>query len=675
MESKIPRNIREQIAQLRAQLQHHNYLYHALDAPKITDTAYDCLFRELQELEATYPTLITPDSPTQRVGAEPLKEFGEVVHTLPMLSLGNVFGDGELGDFDRRVREGLEIEDITYSAEPKLDGLAISLRYEDGLLVRGATRGDGTHGEDVTQNIRTIRSIPLRLHGEAPQVLEARGEVIILKRDFAALNQHQREAGEKQFANPRNTAAGALRQLDPRITASRPLTFFGYGIGAVEGETPEHHSEIMQWLRTLGIPINPDLKVVKGVQGALAYYHTILERRMSLPYEIDGVVYKVDSLAQQRKLGFISRAPRWAIAHKFPAQEATTLLEDVEWQVGRSGALTPVARLRPVHVGGVTVSNATLHNQDEIERKGIHIGDIVTVRRAGDVIPEVVAVSHAGHPTHIRTIHQPDECPVCGSRVTRLEGQVVARCSGGLFCAAQRKEAIKHFASRRAMDIQGMGDKLVEQLIDQGLIQSSADLYHLAVDELAAMERMGERSATNLINALEQSKSPTLARFIFALGIREVGESTAQNLANHYRDLKALMETDVVELQEVEDVGPIVAESIHTFFQQPHNQEVISKLLASGIQIIPPTTPIEVSVSPLSGKLFVLTGTLSGMARDEARKRLQALGAKVVGSVSKKTDVVVAGEAAGSKLNRAQELGIEVWDEARLSEFLHEAGR
>jgi DNA ligase (NAD+) len=667
----IPKHIQKQAAELREQINYHNYRYYVLDNPVITDAEFDRLFRQLQALEAEYPELVTPDSPTQRVGAAPLKEFGEVRHEVPMLSLANAFSEEELDDFDRRVRERLGREQaVEYAAEPKLDGLAITLIYRDGVLQQAATRGDGTTGEDVTQNVRTIAAIPLRLLGkDYPRVLEVRGEVFMPKAGFEALNARQRQAGEKTFANPRNAAAGSLRQLDPRITASRPLTFFSYGVGKVEGgELPDRHSELMTRLRKLGMPISPELKVVKGAQGCLDYYHKLGARRAGLPYEIDGVVYKVDRIDLQEELGYVSRAPRWAIAHKFPAQEEMTVLQDVEWQVGRTGALTPVARLAPVHVAGVTVSNATLHNLDEIERKDVRIGDTVIVRRAGDVIPEVVSVVMAQRPKHTKAIHLPRKCPVCGSAVERPEGEAVARCSGGLYCSAQRKNAIRHFASRRAMDIEGLGEKLVDQLVDEDMVRSVADVYDLTVAQVAGLERMAEKSAQNLIDALDKSKHTTLARFLFALGIREVGEATAQNLAQYFGELKPLMHADAEALQDVPDVGPVVAEHIAHFFHEKHNRQVIDKLLAAGIRW-PKIEKVETAALPLAGKTVVLTGTLS-LPRDEVKEKLQALGAKVAGSVSKKTDLVIAGEAAGSKLAKAQELGIEIMDEAGLTALL-----
>jgi DNA ligase (NAD+) len=672
MSETTPAEVRERADQLREQINYHNYRYYVLDNPEIPDAEYDRLFRELQALEQHHPELITADSPTQRVGAQPAKELGEVKHLAPMLSLSNAFSDEELGDFDRRVRERLGVDHVTYTAEPKLDGLAMSLLYEDGRLVRGATRGDGTTGEDVTQNVRTIDAVPLKLRGTGwPRILEVRGEVYMPKAGFEALNRRQAKEGNKAFANPRNAAAGSLRQLDPRITAARPLTIFCYGTGYVEGgELPECHSRIMERLREWGLRVCPELKVVEGLEGCLEYYRDMGERRADLPYEIDGVVYKVDRLDQQAELGFVARAPRWAIAHKFPAQEEMTLLTEVEWQVGRTGALTPVARLEPVEVGGVTVSNATLHNMDEIERKDVHIGDTVIVRRAGDVIPEVVSVVESRRPSGARRPELPAHCPVCGSDVIRLEGEAVARCSGGLVCAAQRKEHIKHFASRRAMDIDGLGDKIVEQLVERELVKDPADLYSLTTEQLISLERMGQKSAENLCGAIEHSKNTTLARFLYALGIREVGEATAQALAGAFGDLDPLMEASEEQLLSVPDIGPVVAGHIHSFFRQEDNLRVIERLRSEGVSWEP--VPVaEQGAKPLEGQTFVLTGTLSTMTRNDAKARLQALGAKVAGSVSKNTDYVVAGEAAGSKLTKAQELGVDILDEDALAQLLN----
>ena len=657
--------------ELRQQLAYHNHRYYVLDDPAIPDAEYDRLFAQLQQLEAQYPELIIAESPTQRVGGAPLKGFAEVQHERPMLSLGNAFSDEELLDFDRRVRQGLGQDDIGYCVEPKLDGLAISIRYEDGVLVRAATRGDGATGEDVTANVRTIQSVPLRLYGEGfPAVLEVRGEVYMPREGFAALNARQRELGAKTFANPRNAAAGSLRQLDPRITATRPLSMYCYGVGVVAGYTlPDSHYATLQLLREWGLRVCPEIRLVQGAQACLNYYRMIGERRDSLPYDIDGVVYKVDSGVLQEQLGFVSRAPRWAIAHKFPAQEELTILEEVEWQVGRTGALTPVARLRPVAVGGVTVSNATLHNIDELQRKDVHIGDSVIVRRAGDVIPEVVGVVAERRPAGAIQPVLPVHCPVCGADVIRAEGESVARCSGGLYCPAQRKEALKHFASRKAMDIDGLGDKLIEQLVDNDCIHDPADIYRLNMEQLLTLERMGEKSAQNLLNAIAHSKQTSLPRFLFALGIREVGEATAATLARHFGTLVAIEQADEAALLQVADVGPVVASHIHGFFAQSHNREVIERLCSEGIHW-PDIEVLPVAEQPLAGQTFVLTGSMESLSRDEAKAALEALGAKVAGSVSKKTTVVVAGEAAGSKLAKAESLGIPVWDEAQLLELL-----
>ena len=665
--------IRKRIETLRKEINYHNYRYYVLDDPEITDAEFDRLMRELETLEAKHPELVTSDSPTQRVGAKPLKQFAEVRHEVPMLSLANAFSDGEVDDFDRRGRERLGVRELKYSVEPKLDGLAISLLYEDGVLSRGATRGDGTTGEDVTLNVRTIDTIPLRLLGKNyPSVLEVRGEVIITKAGFEALNEQQRKKNAKLFANPRNAAAGSLRQLDPRITATRPLSFYCYGTGKVsDASLPQTHSDIMQQLKDWGLLINPESRVVTGVKGCLEYYRYLQDKRDSLPYDIDGVVYKVDRLEQQKQLGFISRAPRWALAHKFPAQEEMTTLLGIDIQVGRTGALTPVARLEPVHVGGVTVSNATLHNQDEIERLDARIGDTVIVRRAGDVIPQIVGVVLTRRQGRPRRYHLPAACPVCGSPTVRLPSEAVTYCTGGLYCAAQRKQAIKHFASRRAMDIEGLGDKLVDQLVDENLVNDVADLYHLSVEHLAGLERMAEKSATNLVEAIEKSRTTTLARFIYALGIHDVGETTAQTLAVHFGTLKAIMQADEASLMAVPDVGPVVAKSIIEFFKQKHNQDVIGKLTKV---INWPEVKVKAATElPLLGKTFVLTGTLSHMTRDEAKAALQALGGKVTGSVSKKTDYVVVGENPGSKAEKAEALGVELLDESALQKLLKQS--
>jgi DNA ligase (NAD+) len=663
--------VERRIEDLREQLRLHNYHYYVLDAPLIPDAEYDRLFRELRQLEEQHPEFITEDSPTRRVGDQPLPGFEEVRHALRMLSLENVFSDEELADFDRRVRERLGTDkQVVYTAEPKLDGLAISLRYENGRLVQGATRGDGERGEDVTSNVRTIEAIPLRLLGKQyPALLEVRGEVFMPKAGFEKLNAEARKAGEKSFANPRNAAAGSLRQLDPRLTAKRPLSFYAYGLGQTDEPIAESHAAAMQELRKIGIPVSPELQRLDGIDECLDYYANILGRRDSLPYEIDGVVYKVDSFEAQSRLGFVSRAPRWAVAHKFPAQEELTVVEDIEFQVGRTGAVTPVARLKPVTVAGVTVSNATLHNMDEIERKDVRVGDTVIIRRAGDVIPEVVQVVPDRRPGDVKKPELPLTCPVCGSDILRVEGEAVARCSGGLYCSAQRREGIKHFASRKAMDIEGLGDKLVEQLDENGLVKTVADIYSLKAEDIAALERMGEKSAQNLIMALEKSKSTTLPRFLYALGIREVGEATARSLANHFLTLDAIEQADEDALQETPDVGPIVASHIASFFRQEHNIEVLQGLIDAGVHW-PAIEKPEEAAQPLDGKTFVLTGALS-RPRDQIKAQLEALGAKVAGSVSKKTDYVVAGEAAGSKLAKAQDLGIDILDEDQLQEMIN----
>ncbi|MDD5330856.1 MAG: NAD-dependent DNA ligase LigA [Sulfuricella sp.] len=661
---------------LREEIERHNYLYYVLDAPEIPDAEFDKLFRELERLEAENPPLATPDSPTQRVGAAPLTAFSQVTHRVPMLSLNNAFEDEEVAAFDRRAREGLRVEEIEYAVEPKFDGLAISLAYENGVLVQGATRGNGYTGEDVTSNLRTVKAIPLRLHVERPpRLLEVRGEVLILKKDFDRLNRQQRERGEKEFANPRNAAAGSLRQLDPRITASRPLTFFAYGLGSTEGvDLPPTQSGVMDFLETLRVPVSRERQVVRGLAGLLEYYAAIGARRAGLSYDIDGVVYKVNDLAWQDQLGFVARAPRFAVAHKFAAQEATTKLVGIDVQVGRTGTLTPVARLHPVFVGGVTVASATLHNQDEIDRKDVRVGDTVIVRRAGDVIPEVVGVvlKERPHPEPERfnILEKYPVCPVCGSHVIRLPDEAAVRCSGELVCPAQRKQAILHFASRRAMDIEGFGDKLVDQLVDKELIHSAADIYKLGMSALANLERMGEKSAGKVLAAIESSKKTTLARFIYALGIRNVGESTARDLARHFGGLDALMVADEEALQQVADVGPVVAQSIVQFFAEAHNREVIAQLVAAGIHWPKGAEGGHAAAGAASGKTFVLTGTLPNLTRDEAKEKIEASGGKVSGSVSAKTDYVVAGAEPGSKLARAQELGVAILDEAGLMELL-----
>ncbi len=664
--------IKDKIEKLRQTIHYHNHRYYVLDDPEISDARYDKLLAELARLEQLYPDLITSDSPTQRVGAAPLSEFGEVKHIVPMLSLANVFSDKEFEDFDNRLCEILDVDEIDYVAEPKLDGLAINLLYEKGLLVCGATRGDGYSGEDVTQNIRTIKTIPLKLQGGSwPDVLEVRGEVFMSKEGFEELNAKQREIGEKLFVNPRNAAAGSLRQLDSRVTATRPLGFYCYGWGSVGDMTPQKlHSEMMEILRSWGFPIQKEMEVVRGVKGGQDYYTELAAKRNEMPYEIDGIVYKVNRLDQQADLGFVAKAPRFAIARKFPPQEETTRLLAIDIQVGRTGALTPVARLEPVFVGGVTVTNATLHNEDEVLRKDIRVGDIVIVRRAGDVIPEIVGsiISQRDHDNP--PFAMPSHCPVCGSDVEKGAGETVSRCSGGLYCPRQIIEAVKHFASRRAMNIEGLGEKLVEQLVENRLLSDVADLYSLTVAQLVKLERMAEKSASNLIAALEKSKKTTLPRFLFAMGIREVGETTARNLADFYGSLTKIEQATVEELQEVPDIGPVVASHIVTFFQQPHNIEVIERLLAMGV-----TWPdIEVSGSsskPLSGKTFVITGTLKEFSRQQLKELLQNLGARVSGSVSKKTDYLIAGEKAGSKLEKAESIGIKILDEKSFLQIIN----
>lgn len=672
--STIPPETLKRAEQLRADISKYDYHYHVLDESIITDSEYDKLFRELVELEAKYPTIKTSDSPTQRVGAAPLKVFPEFIHVIPMLSLDNAFNDEEIKNFERRIRDRLKMpnEPIVYHCEPKLDGLAVTLIYKDGIFVTGATRGDGVVGEQITENLRTISHIPLKLSVKyPPKLLEVRGEVFMPLAGFAALNKRAKEKGEKIFANPRNAAAGSLRQLDSKITASRPLNFFAYAIAQLDGETKlvelKTQSKRLDFLKQLGFPVCPENSVVENTTGESSFYNKLLKKRDKLPYEIDGVVCKVDDLALQEQLGFVSRAPRWAIAHKFPAQEMLTELLDVEFQVGRTGALTPVARLKPVFVGGATVSNATLHNMDEIKRKDIRIGDTVVVRRAGDVIPEVVSSVLDRRPQNTKGIRLPKHCPICGNDVIREEGEAAARCMGGLTCPAQQKQSIWHFASRRAMNIDGLGDKIVDQLVDTGLIKTVADLYAIKVEDVMALERMGEKSAENLIQSIEKSKKTTFAKFLYALGIREVGEATAIALANHFPDLKTLMKTDEVQLQEIPDIGPVVAAHIYAFFNQESNQKVIKTLLESGIHW--PTTKISKNL-PLAGKTFVLTGSLNSLSRDEAKDKLVALGAKVSGSVSEKTSFVVVGDAPGSKLDKAESLGLELLNEAQLLALL-----
>jgi len=670
------RDARRRVHELREQIESHNYRYYVLDDPQVSDAQFDALMRELRELETTYPELADPDSPTQRVGGQASREFRAVVHAVPMLSLENAFSEQDILDFDRRARERLDVEQIVYSAEPKLDGLAVTLRYERGRLVQAATRGDGTRGEDVTPNVRAIRSVPIQLRGtRLPEVLEARGEVFMTRKSFEALNRRGLERGEKTFVNPRNAAAGSLRQLDPSITAQRTLDLFFYGIGAVAGWTPpSRHSAMLAALREFGLRTCPDIDVVEGAAGCLEYYARIGARRDALPYDIDGVVYKVDRIDWQRDLGFVARAPRWAVAHKFPAQEETTTVQDVRFYVGRTGALTPVAHVAPVFVGGVTVSNVTLHNMDEVLRKDVRVGDTVVVRRAGDVIPELVRVIPERRPADARVVELPRACPVCGSHVERVEGEAVARCSGSLVCAAQRLGALFHFASRRAMDVDGLGERLIAQLIESGRVTTPADLYTLTAEELAGLERMGPKSAANLVAALEGSKQTTLPRFLYALGIRDVGESTALALAEHFGDLDPLMVASLEDIQEVRDVGPVVAARVREFFDEERNRSVVAQLRAAGVAWPRIERSMAAGPGPLSGKVVVVTGTLTSMSREEAKEAARAAGATVTDSVSKKTSLLVVGAEAGSKLRKAQELGVMVVDEASFLQMLGRGG-
>lgn len=657
---------------LKQQLCRHEYLYHVLDTPEIPDVEYDRMMQELKELEAEHPEWVTADSPTQRVGATPLSAFKQVRHEIPMLSLDNVFDEESYLAFDKRVHDRLKnSSQVTFCCELKLDGLAVSLLYEQGELVQAATRGDGTTGENITANIRTIRAIPLRLQGDnIPERIEIRGEVFMTHRGFEKLNEDARRNGGKIFANPRNAAAGSLRQLDPRITTKRPLAFFCYGFGVLAGgELPASQYQCLIQFKNWGLPVSDKIALCQNSQQVLAYYHQIEQARLDLGFDIDGIVVKVDPLQQQEELGFVARAPRWATAFKFPAQEQMTLLHDVEFQVGRTGAITPVARLEPVQVAGVTVSNATLHNADEIERLGVRIGDAVVIRRAGDVIPQIVNVLTDRRPTDSREIIFPAHCPVCGSAIERIEGEAVIRCTGGLICAAQRKGALKHFVSRRAMDIEGMGDKIIDQLVDKEYVKTPADLYRLNLDILTRLERMGIKSAQNLLNALDKSKQATLAQFIYALGIREVGEATANNLATHYASLVSLMAADIESLKMVQDVGEVVAKHIINFFQEQHNQDVVNELI-NEIGISWPAIVVNKTDSPFTGKTMVLTGTLNHLTRDQLKDKLISLGAKVSASVSKKTDLVIAGEAAGSKLIKANELGIKIVSEDELMTLL-----
>ena len=665
-------SLQKQIDTLRHDLRRYEYEYHVLDNPTIPDAEYDRLFHQLKALEAAHPELITADSPTQRVGAKPLSGFAQIRHEIPMLSLDNAFSDEEFYAFVKRIEDRLIRlpEPLTFCCEPKLDGLAVSILYVNGVLTQAATRGDGTTGEDITANIRTIRNIPLQLLMDNPPArLEVRGEVFMPHAGFERLNQLALEKGEKTFANPRNAAAGSLRQLDPKITSKRPLVLNAYSIGIAEGvDLPNTHYDRLQWLKSIGIPVNPEIRLCNGTDEVLDFYRDIQNKRSSLGYDIDGTVLKINDIALQEKLGFISKAPRWAIAYKFPAQEELTRLNDVEFQVGRTGAITPVAKLEPVFVAGVTVSNATLHNGDEIERLDIAIGDTVVIRRAGDVIPQIIGVLHDRRPADARPIIFPKTCPVCDSAIVRIEGEAVARCTGGLFCAAQRKEALKHFVSRKAMDIDGVGGKLIEQLVDRELVHTPADLFKLDLTTLTRLERMGTKSAENALASLEKAKNTTLARFIFALGIREVGEATALNLANHFKTLEALQNADLEALQQVPDVGEVVANRILAFWHEPHNVAVVNDLIAQGVHWETVETK-EVTENHFKGKTVVLTGTLTQMGRNEAKALLQDMGAKVSGSVSAKTDFVIAGDAAGSKLTKAQELGVTVLTE---EEFLAE---
>lgn len=652
---------------LRQTLRKYEYHYHVLDNPLVPDAEYDRLMNELKNLEWQHPEWITPDSPTQRVGAKPLEGFAQITHELPMLSLDNAFSDEELDGFLRRIENLIaqDPEKMTFCCEPKLDGLAVSILYENGSLVQAATRGDGTTGEDITANIRTIRNIPLKLNLENPPArLEVRGEVFMPQKGFNILNERALEKGEKTFANPRNAAAGSLRQLDPKVTRQRPLELNAYSIGIYESddELPSTHYERLQWLKIIGIPVNGEIRLATGREELLRFYAEIQSKRPNLGYDIDGTVLKVNDIALQEQLGFISRSPRWAIAYKFPAQEEMTVLNDVEFQVGRTGAITPVAKLEPVFVAGVTVSNATLHNGDEIERLGVVIGDTVIIRRAGDVIPQIIGVVKERRPENAKKIHFPTACPVCESAVIRIEGEAVARCTGGLFCAAQRKEALKHFVSRKAMDIDGVGEKLIEQLMARELIHTPADLFKLDLTSLMRLERMGEKSAQNALNSIEKSKSTTLARFLYALGIREVGEATALNLANHFGTLAAIREANIETLTQVQDVGEVVANHIFRFWQEPHNVEVVEDLIKQGVHW-QDVVQVKIADNPLKNKNVVLTGTLTQLTRDEAKALLQSLGCKVSGSVSSKTDYLIAGEKAGSKLTKAQELGITVLSE------------
>ncbi|EGR0620630.1 DNA ligase (NAD(+)) LigA [Vibrio parahaemolyticus] len=667
-------SVHQRLEELKESLHYHAVRYYVEDNPEIPDAEYDRLMRELLEIEAQHPDLVTVDSPSQRVGGKPLSEFSQVTHEVPMLSLDNAFDDSELDSFHKRAQDRIGGESIKqYCCEPKLDGLAVSLLYENGILVQAATRGDGTTGENITENVRTINAIPLKLRGDDwPARLEVRGEVFMPKAGFEKLNELARQKGEKVFVNPRNAAAGSLRQLDSRITASRPLSFYAYSVGVVQGAdlAASHYERFLQ-IKSWGLPMCPETKRVDSLADVKTYYQDILQRRDALPYEIDGVVIKIDDIAVQERLGFVARAPRWAIAYKFPAQEEITTLNEVEFQVGRTGAITPVAKLEPVFVGGVTVSNATLHNADEIERLQVKIGDQVVIRRAGDVIPQVVSVIKERRPETARDIIFPTQCPVCGSHVERIEGEAVTRCTGGLVCQAQRKQALKHFVSRKALDVDGLGDKVIEQLVDREMVETPADLFKLSAGVLTVLDRMGPKSAQNIVNALEKSKLTTLPRFLYSLGIREVGEATAANLAQHFKSLEAIQAATEEQLIAVQDIGVVVAKHITTFFEEEQNQAVVQDLLVQGIHWPEVSAPEQGAELPLEGKTVVLTGTLSQLGRTEAKEALQSLGAKVTGSVSKKTDILFAGENAGSKLVKAQELGIEIKTEQDLLELIN----
>ncbi|EJG1716734.1 NAD-dependent DNA ligase LigA [Vibrio parahaemolyticus] len=667
-------SVRQRLEELKESLHYHAVRYYVEDNPDIPDAEYDRLMRELLEIEVQHPDLVTVDSPSQRVGGKPLSEFSQVTHEVPMLSLDNAFDDSELDSFHKRAQDRIGGESIKqYCCEPKLDGLAVSLLYENGILVQAATRGDGTTGENITENVRTINAIPLKLRGDDwPARLEVRGEVFMPKAGFEKLNELARQKGEKVFVNPRNAAAGSLRQLDSRITASRPLSFYAYSVGVVQGAdlAASHYERFLQ-IKSWGLPMCPETKRVDSLADVKTYYQDILQRRDALPYEIDGVVIKIDDIAVQERLGFVARAPRWAIAYKFPAQEEITTLNEVEFQVGRTGAITPVAKLEPVFVGGVTVSNATLHNADEIERLQVKIGDQVVIRRAGDVIPQVVSVIKERRPETARDIIFPTQCPVCGSHVERIEGEAVTRCTGGLVCQAQRKQALKHFVSRKALDVDGLGDKVIEQLVDREMVETPADLFKLSAGVLTVLDRMGPKSAQNIVNALEKSKLTTLPRFLYSLGIREVGEATAANLAQHFKSLEAIQAATEEQLIAVQDIGVVVAKHITTFFEEEQNQAVVQDLLVQGIHWPEVSAPEQGAELPLEGKTVVLTGTLSQLGRTEAKEALQSLGAKVTGSVSKKTDILFAGENAGSKLAKAQELGIEIKTEQDLLELIN----